>query len=246
MVTENIICVSGGFDPIHSGHLKMFQEAAAHGKLHVVVNSDDWLLRKKGFIFQNWKERAELISAIRWVSQIEKVDDSDDTVCEALKRIKPKYFANGGDRKQQNTPELETCKEFNIKSLWTVGGEKTESSSQISLRAAVNRPWGQYRVLAEYEGYKVKQLTVYPNEKISLQYHIHRNEHWTVVRGRATVRIGNETTQLFPHQSIDVPRKALHQLSNDHTEPLVIIETQIGPYLGEDDIVRIEDKYGRI
>lgn len=125
------IMVSGGFDPIHIGHVRMILEAAKYGEVIVVANSDDWLMRKKGYIFMPWEERAEIIESIRGVVRVETVDDSDGTVCEALKRIKPDIFANGGDRKGNNTPEVALCEELNIGLVWNVGGGKIQSSSEL-------------------------------------------------------------------------------------------------------------------
>jgi len=131
---QDIICVSGGFDPLHSGHLAMFREAAKKGKLVVIINSDDWLMRKKGFCFLTWEQRADIISSLKMVHEVASVEDKDNTVCEALKRLKPKYFANGGDRKTDNTPEMEVCNELGIEMVWDTGGEKFESSSEIAKR----------------------------------------------------------------------------------------------------------------
>ena len=100
------IMVSGGFDPIHKGHVRMILAAAEHGDVVVVANSDDWLMRKKGYVFMPWEERAEIISAIRGVTEVVTVDDSDNTVCEALIRCKPDAFANGGDRKGDRDGDL--------------------------------------------------------------------------------------------------------------------------------------------
>jgi len=125
------IMVSGGFDPIHKGHVRMILAAAEHGSVVVVANSDDWLMRKKGYVFMPWEERAEIISAIKGVSEVVTVDDSDGTVCEAIKRCRPDAFANGGDRKGENTPEVRTCAENNVELLWNVGGEKIQSSSDL-------------------------------------------------------------------------------------------------------------------
>jgi len=125
------IVVSGGFDPVHVGHCKMFLEAAAVGEVIVVVNSDDWLMRKKGYIFMPWNERKEIIESFRGVIKVEPVDDRDGTVCEALARLKPDYFANGGDRKEENTPENEICRKLGIEQLFNVGGGKIQSSSWL-------------------------------------------------------------------------------------------------------------------
>tara|TARA_R100001509_G_scaffold79014_1_gene44258 strand:+ start:762 stop:1217 length:456 start_codon:yes stop_codon:yes gene_type:complete len=137
-MSKNIL-VSGGFDPIHSGHVRMIQEAATEGNVIVVVNSDDWLIRKKGFYFMTWDERAEIIRSIRGVAEVVKVDDSDNSVCEAIKRLHTQYkcdtFANGGDRTNNNTPEKELCEKLGIEMLWNVGGGKIQSSSSLVDRA---------------------------------------------------------------------------------------------------------------
>ena len=125
------IMVSGGFDPIHIGHVRMILEAAEHGDVIVVANSDDWLMRKKGYIFMPWTERAEIISSIRGVIGVEHVDDSDNSVCEAIDRCRPDAFANGGDRKGNNTPEVALCHELGIDLIWNVGGGKIQPSSDL-------------------------------------------------------------------------------------------------------------------
>ena len=127
-----VIAVSGGFDPIHIGHVRMILDAARYGDVMVILNSDDWLMRKKGYVFMPWKERAEIVGNIKGVKFVTQVDDSDGTVCEALKRHKPEVFANGGDRKTQNTPEMDVCEELGIQMMWAVGGnDKPQSSSWL-------------------------------------------------------------------------------------------------------------------
>ena len=125
------IMVSGGFDPIHIGHVRMILEASKQGDVIVVANSDEWLMRKKGYIFMPWEERAEIIESIRGVLRVKPVDDSDNTVCEAIARIRPDVFANGGDRKGNNTPEVALCEELGIGLAWNVGGGKIQSSSDL-------------------------------------------------------------------------------------------------------------------
>lgn len=125
------IMVSGGFDPIHIGHVRMILEASKHGDVIVVANSDEWLMRKKGYVFMPWEERAEIIESIRGVVRVEHVDDTDNTVCEAIERCRPDAFANGGDRKGNNTPEVALCEELGIELLWNVGGGKIQSSSEL-------------------------------------------------------------------------------------------------------------------
>ena len=133
-MVKNIV-VSGGFDPIHIGHVRMILEASQEGDVIVIANSDEWLQRKKGYVFMPWEERAEIIRSIRGVADVVRVDDSDNSVCEAIKRLhtsgKCDMFANGGDRKSTNTPEVKLCEELGIKMLWNVGGGKIQSSSDL-------------------------------------------------------------------------------------------------------------------
>ena len=133
------IMVSGGFDPIHVGHVRMILDASKYGDVIVVANSDDWLLRKKGYIFMPWEERAEIIESIRGVAKVHRVDDEDNTVCEAILRLKPDAFANGGDRKGNNTPEVALCEDLGIKLLWNIGGEKIQSSSELVSNSRQNK-----------------------------------------------------------------------------------------------------------
>lgn len=130
-MSEKTIAVSGGFDPMHVGHLRMIKEAAKHGKLTVILNTDEWLLRKKGYVFMSWDERAEIIETYDFVEKVVPARDEDKTVVESLKELKPDIFANGGDRKNENTPEVKYCKENNIEMMWNVGGGKVQSSSTM-------------------------------------------------------------------------------------------------------------------
>src|SRR5512134_2772209 len=108
-----------------------------------------------------------------------------------------------------------------------------------------DRPWGYYLVLLEDAGYKVKQFVVKPGSRLSLQRHRHRAEHWQVVRGEGVVTLGKEIVRLAPGGSIDIPLGTLHRAESVGAENLVVIEAQMGEYVGEDDIERFEDDYGR-
>jgi D-beta-D-heptose 7-phosphate kinase/D-beta-D-heptose 1-phosphate adenosyltransferase len=133
------IMVSGGFDPVHIGHIRMIMEASTHGDVIVVANSDNWLFRKKGFVFMEFEQRAEILASIKGVVKVSGVDDADGTVCEAIRRLKPDYFANGGDRKKHNTPEQAVCEELGVEMLWGVGGDnKANSSSDLVERVKVS------------------------------------------------------------------------------------------------------------
>jgi len=128
-----MVAVSGGFDPIHVGHVRMIQEAAKLGEhVVVIVNSDEWLKRKKGYAFMPFEERAEIVSALAGVDSVVKADDADNTVCETLIKLKPDIFANGGDRKSGNIPEYKLCDDLNIEMVFGVGGsDKPQSSSWL-------------------------------------------------------------------------------------------------------------------
>jgi len=140
MKERPVIAVSGGFDPVHIGHVRMIRDAARYGDVMVIINSDDWLMRKKGYVFMPWEERAEIMGNIKGVRFVTQVDDSDGTVCEALKRHRPDAFANGGDRKTENTPEMDVCEELGIQMMWAVGGSnKPQSSSWLVNKLKENK-----------------------------------------------------------------------------------------------------------
>ena len=132
MTSKKTILVSGGFDPPHIGHVRMFKEASEWGTVIVAINSDEWLMRKKGYVFMPWEQRAEIISEFASVSIVSAFDDSDDTACAAIKKFRPSAFANGGDRKKNNTPEMDLCDDLGIQMLWGIGGkDKPQSSSWL-------------------------------------------------------------------------------------------------------------------
>jgi len=134
------VMVSGGFDPVHAGHIRMIRAAAAYGDVIVIANSDDWLFRKKGFVFMEYARRVEILNAIKGVVLVDSVDDTDGTVCKAIKRIKPTYFANGGDRGRSNTPEQSVCEQLGVELLWGIGGEeKLQSSSSLAKAVKTSR-----------------------------------------------------------------------------------------------------------
>ena len=108
------------------------------------------------------------------------------------------------------------------------------------------RPWGSFTILDEGIGYKVKRISVNSSHKLSLQYHHHRSEHWTIVQGEATITLGEEIKKLKIDESVYIPLKEKHALANEGEDLMELIEVQVGNYLGEDDIVRLEDLYGRI
>lgn len=132
-----VVAVSGGFDPLHIGHVRMFQKAKALGdKLVVILNNDHWLKKKKGFVFMPQKERAEVIKNIKWVDKVVLTghgpNTEDMSVCAELKKLRPHIFANGGDRKLDNTLELAICRKIDCQPVFNIGhGGKIQSSSRL-------------------------------------------------------------------------------------------------------------------
>lgn len=132
---SEIVAVSGGFDPLHFAHCEMIQEAGEIAQVVVILNTDEWLIRKKGYAFMSFEERKYILECQKNVVLVVKADDTDDTVCRTLEKIRPDIFANGGDRKDINTPEVALCQALGIETLWNVGGEKKQSSSELVAKA---------------------------------------------------------------------------------------------------------------
>ena len=136
---KSVIILSGGFDPIHKGHLRMFREASWMGHQVIIgLNSDEWLTRKKGKPFMEFDERKEIIEGFKYVNQVISFRDDDDTAINAIERVVAMYssdyqiyFANGGDRGKDNVPEVDVCKELDVTMLWGIGGGKIQSSSWL-------------------------------------------------------------------------------------------------------------------
>jgi len=122
---------------------------------------------------------------------------------------------------------------------------KEESSELCNAHLTTNRPWGNYTVLENQDGYKIKIIEVKPGKRLSLQKHFHRNEHWIVLSGSATVTIGETTRLVCPNESIYIKMGEVHRLSNEGKIPVVLIEAQVGEYTGEDDIIRLDDDFKR-
>ena len=134
---ERVVAVSGGFDPVHIGHVRMFEAAKKHGdRLIVIMNNDNWLKKKKGYVFMSQEERVEVVRSFRAVDEVVLTDHPEDTadmsVCEALRKVRPHVFANGGDRVHDNIPEVAVCKEIGAEMVFEVGhGGKVQSSSWL-------------------------------------------------------------------------------------------------------------------
>lgn len=247
-----IVVVSGGFDPLHSGHIAYFRSAKRLGDVLVVgVNSDDWLKRKKGRAFMNWYERSLVIQHLREVNFVIQFDDSDGSAIQLLETVKrtwPKdeiIFANGGDRTKDNIPEMSV---EGVEFVFGVGGENKMNSSSWILEEwkapKTDRTWGYYRVLHDVTGMKVKELTIEPGQKLSMQRHKYRSEHWMVSEGECVVyrQLPNgyalPPVNLKKHQSLDINLNEWHQLTNPYDTPCRIVEIQYGEQCEEEDIER--------
>ena len=251
-----IVLVTGGFDPIHSGHIAYFNSARELGdKLIVGLNSDSWLERKKGRAFMPWEERATVVAALGVVDRVINFDDTDNSAKDAIKKVRAIHptahiiFANGGDRTKENIPEMDLLKEMlHLNFVFGVGGENKANSSSWILEEwkapKTERPWGYYRVLHEVPGTKVKELTIDPGQKLSMQRHKHRAEYWHVTEGRCMVEsqsnVGYKypTKELMEHHSYHIPKKEWHRLSNPYDVPCRIVEIQYGIECSEADIER--------
>jgi cytidyltransferase-like protein len=250
-----VVLVSGGFDPIHSGHISYFENAKKLGDtLVVAVNSDDWLKRKKGRSFLPWQERSLIVKSLKPVDHVMEFIDDDDSAINAIHKTRLMWpdakiiFANGGDRTQENIPEMSYVDD-NLEFVFSVGGEDKKNSSSWILQEwkspKTERPWGYYRVLHEVPGMKVKELTVNPGERLSMQKHNKRSEYWIVQEGTAAVNSMTAGGYSLPpkiltkHKEYDVPVGSWHQLVNISSDPLRIVEIQYGELCVEEDIERI-------
>jgi len=128
-----IVAVSGGYDPIHVGHIREFKAAKKLGdKLYAILNSDQFLKNKKGFVFMPFKERKEILENIKHIDKVIPCIDKDQSVCKTLEKLKPDIFAKGGDRTLGNIPEAGVCRKYGIKMVFGVGGKKVQSSSALT------------------------------------------------------------------------------------------------------------------
>ena len=250
---DPIVIVSGGFDPVHKGHTSLFNNAATHGKVHVLLNSDEWLARKKGAAFLPFETRKDILENISSISKVHEVDDRDDTVMQGLATLRKQYkhtkiyFANGGDRGLYNTPEMQMCEHLGIEMFWNVGGEKIDSSSDLlskyqhhhGVKDVTNHKWATYKILEQREKCLVKLLTILPRQSISYQRHHERSEQWLVLEGTGLFVLDEKKFEIAAKDSILVPPMSWHWVKNiSQNQPLYILETWFGDILEESDIER--------
>jgi cytidyltransferase-like protein len=250
-----IVLVTGGYDPLHSGHIAYFKSAKTLGDMLIVgLNSDEWLERKKGRAFMPWNERLCIINNLSMVDEVYTFDDEDSSARAFIRQVRAHYpdaeliFANGGDRNAANIPEMDVA-DTNLRFEFAVGGEDKKNSSSWILEEwrapKTQRSWGYYRVLHEpNKSVKLKELTVEPGKSLSMQRHESRSEFWFVAEGVASVYTLNRSTDaemigMFKeHQHIWIPCNSWHQLCNETDKPLKIIEIQYGENCIEEDIER--------
>ena len=253
---KRVVLVTGGFDPLHSGHIAYFKAARNLGdKLVVGINSDEWLTRKKGRPFMPFHERCNIIEELSCVDQVIGFDDSDDSACNAIFQLQSTtgtstniIFANGGDRTDFTTPEYKIYGDLpRIEFAFGIGGEDKKNSSSWILKEwsqpTTERAWGKYTILDKGTGWQVKQLEFYEGHALSDQRHFKRSEHWHVVDGVINMfledKAGNQTTTLLtPGDSIDIPTGYWHKAVNLDNKSAKVIEVWMGNDLTENDIER--------
>ena len=253
-----IVLATGGFDPLHSGHIEYFKSAKELGDYLIVgVNSDNWLTRKKGRPFMPVQERAEIIRALNMVDSVVAFADDYDADNTCKKFIEDTcwnyeedevIFANGGDRTSKNIPEMSITAE-NLSFEFGIGGTNKENSSSWILdewkTQKTEREWGYWRVLDHKpeKGYKVKELVIMPGESLSDQKHFKRSEEWKILEGMVKMETewdGIKDTVHLTQKSLtyNIGKEVWHKASNPGTEPAHILEIQWGEECVEEDIER--------
>ena len=254
MKKGKISVVSGGFDPLHSGHISYLQQAKKFGdKLIVLLNSDEWLVKKKGKYFLPFHERKIILENLSTVDLVYSFeDDSLGSCIQGLNLVKKKHpnheviFCNGGDRTKGNIPEMEV---EDITFKFEIGGSnKLNSSSEILKNwnyEKEERIWGEFYNLFFDKQLKVKELIIYPKKGMSFQKHQYRNEIWFVSEGSCivnfskTTELEKEEFKLSKEDVFYVKKNEWHQIVNPYNELCKIIEIQYGEKVEETDIERL-------
>ena len=249
-----IVIVSGGFDPIHSGHISYFKSAKKLGeKLIVALNSDAWLIKKKEKFFMPFEERKIIIENLSMVDEvIDFEDDELGSATKALIKIKKScpddeiIFCNGGDRTKNNVPEMQ-IKDVTFE--FGVGGADKKNSSSWILKdyqyEKEERVWGEFYNLFSNDFLKLKELIIKPKKGMSFQKHFLRNEIWFVSKGKCSVNFSKndpdnfKEISLLTEETFHVQKGAWHQIFNPFDESCHIIEIQYGEETSEDDIERL-------
>lgn len=257
-MNDKIVIVTGGFDPIHAGHVAYISAARTYGRVMVGVNSDAWLARKKGSAFMPFEDRKAIVQNLKDVMGVIEFDDSDNTAIDAIKKIRALFpknkivFANGGDRTPSNIPEMEAFKDDpSIEFVFGVGGDTKMNSSSTILdkwkNEQVDRGWGYYQTFFKNADstVKLKRLVLKPKHKISMQLHNSRSELWFVEAGNGNLNTIEDgklkvVSTLGPLELVNVESKQIHQLENtSDTKDMIVVEIQYGDYCDESDIIRL-------
>ena len=251
---SKVVLVTGGFDPLHSGHIAYFKAARELGDHLVVgVNSDAWLTRKKGRPFMPFEERCAIIKELACVDEVIGFNDDNDSACNAIMQVLSTkgsswsvVFANGGDRVNTNTPEYNVYGEHtDVEFKFKVGGSNKANSSSWILdewkTQKTERDWGYWRVLDDVpeKRYKVKELVIYPGKSLSDQRHFKRSEQWQVLQGIVKMDTEYNTIQNITHleshsRPYEIGKEVWHKASNPGTKNAHILEIQWGVCYEED------------
>ena len=257
--------VSGGFDPLHPGHIRLIDDASLYGDVIVFLNSDDWLVRKKGACLMTFEDRKEVLMSMTSVSEVLEIDDTDGSVSNDLQDLRNThkgdlYFCNGGDRSKGNVPEEESVKGIIFK--YGVGGDYKIASSSTYLKdyikAVTNtnpyvKKWGNYVILYESKNIKVKLLNIAPGQGISFQKHKKRNEFWVYKKGKLQLYYSDMEGEIKsaedaekaircnwePGETMRINKNVWHMVGNTGDKVGQILEVQWGSKCSEDDIERL-------
>lgn len=250
---KKIVLLSGGFDPIHSGHISLINESKKLGNLLIIaLNSDKWLINKKGKFFMPFSERKNILENINNVDLvIDFKDDDQGSAINAIKKVQKMYpksnivFSNGGDRNKTNIPEM-SIKDIAFE--FGVGGSDKKNSSSWILKNYKfdyeDRIWGKFYELFSDEKVKLKELIIHPSKGISYQRHFLRNEIWFISKGSCMVKYSHKDPDNFNHVKLNtddtflVKNGCWHQIYNTSNEQCHVIEIQYGQKRSEDDIER--------
>lgn len=252
---QKTVLVTGGFDPLHSGHIAYFNEAKKLGdKLIVGINSDEWLTQKKGKPFMPFEERAAIIMELACVDQVIAVEDdaaggASKAIGYVLQTTAGKVIvANGGDRVDGEIPEQKIFGNGpDVEFVFGVGGTDKKNSSSWILKnwekPVTKRAWGKYTVLDKGTGWQVKQLAFDAGKALSDQRHFKRSEHWHIVEGLVKMELEFDNGKhlfavLNAGMSIDIPKNTWHKATNVGNVSARVIEVWMGNELTEEDIER--------
>jgi D-beta-D-heptose 7-phosphate kinase/D-beta-D-heptose 1-phosphate adenosyltransferase len=255
--------ISGGFDPLHSGHIDYIVNASTRCDfLYIGPNSDEWLIRKKGSFFMPWEERAYIIRRLKLNCDflVTKFNDDDESAMNLIHLVDKTFsgheicFMNGGDRTTTNIPEEKmTISDSNSLSFeFGIGGEHKKNSSSKILddwkTQKTEKDWGFYRVLDDKKVFKTKELVIHPGKSLSDQRHLYRNEHWYVLNGELLMHtqkelglitvVPREHIVMKPHDTLLIKAKTWHKPVNIGKKPCHVIEIQFGERCEEEDIER--------